>query len=311
MIKLIKRLLISSQHRQLFALKLNINILKWLINYFNYKGDILIRKNECFVGDEGVFLNIKATNRYLKSQSLSRINQGFYLYEKIKKILNQVNIVIDIGANVGEVSIFLSKMIPNSKIFSIEPSKRNLLLFKENIQKQFFNCNNIKIIEKVVCNYNGKIKITKLFGAENTIILDPKKNRQINNKLKNNTGKIEEVEEVDANTLLKLCEENKINEIDFIKIDIEGSEPLLTEDINKLKPKIIFTEISDKNTEASYQEMLNKLKDNYKIYDNNLQTIDNIRYFISNLFNKKVSIYNISVTDIWLIRKDINFKNLN
>lgn len=312
MMQYIKKLLFSSEHRQLFVLKSNIKILKWLFNYFDYKGDMLINKNDCFIGDDGVFLNVKATNRYLKSQSNSKINQGFDLYEKIKKILNQVDVIFDIGANVGEVSLYLSKMYPNSKIFSIEPSKANLVIFKENIEKQYFNCNNITIIEKVICNYNGKIKITKLFGAENTIILDPKKNRQINNEYKNNVNKIDEVDEVDANTLIKICEQNKIDKIDFIKIDIEGSEPLLTEDINKLKPKLIFTEISDKNTETSYQEMLDKLSETYEIYDNSLKAIDNIKNFISNLFKEKVSIYNISVTDIWLIRKDIDkLKNLN
>ena len=310
MIEFIKKLFISSQHRQLFALESSIKILKWLINYFNYKGDILIHKNECFVGDDGVFLNTKATNRYLKSSSISKINQGFDLYEKIKKILNKVDIIIDLGANVGEISLYLSKIFPSSKIFSIEPSTKNLLIFKENIKKQYFNCNNITIIKKVVCNYNGKIKITNSFRAENTVILDPKKNKHINNKFKNNSEKFKKTEEVDASTLLKICEENKINEIDFIKIDIEGAEPLLTEDINKLKPKLIFTEISDKNTEASYQEMLDKLNDSYEIYDNNLQAIDNIKYFISNLFRNKLGIYKISATDIWLIRKD-NIINLN
>ena len=139
MMQYIKKLLFSSEHRQLFVLKSNIKILKWLFNYFDYKGDMLINKNDCFIGDDGVFLNVKATNRYLKSQSNSKINQGFDLYEKIKKILNQVDVIFDIGANVGEVSLYLSKMYPNSKIFSIEPSKANLVIFKENIEKQYFN----------------------------------------------------------------------------------------------------------------------------------------------------------------------------
>ena len=194
-------------------------------------------------------------------------------------------------------------MYPNSRIFTIEPTRRSLLLLKENIQNQFFKCNNITIIKKVVCNYNGKIKITSSYGAENTIMIDPKINLQMTHHNKKTDKK---TEEVDATTLQNLCEQNKINEIDFMKIDIEGSEPLLTEGLNKLKPKLIFVEISDKNIEDSYQEMFVILKDTYKIYNNQLKAIDDIKFFISNLFSKKESIYNVSVSDVWLVRKDIN-----
>ena len=308
MLLFIKQILFSAEHRQLHLLKTNIKILKWLLNYFDYNADILINKNECFIGDDGVFLNAKVSNRYLKKRSgvynnSKKINQGFKLYEVVKRILNKVDVIVDLGAHVGEISLYFSKMYPNSRIFSIEPTRKNLLLLKENIQSQFFECNNITIIEKVVCNYNGKIEITSSYGAENTIMLDPKINLQMTHHNKK-TEKI--TEEVDAITLQNFCEQNKIDEIDFIKIDIEGSEPLLTEGINKLKPKLIYIEISDKNIEVSYQEMFDMLKDTYKIYDMNLKVIDDIKFFISDLFSKKVSIYNVSVTDVWLIRKDIN-----
>ena len=308
MILLIKQIFFSAEHRQLHVLKTTIKILRWLINYFDYSGDILITKNDCFIGDDGVFLNAKVSNRYLKKRSgfynnSNKINQGFELSETINRVLDKVDVIIDLGAHVGEISLYFSKMYPNSKIFCIEPTKRSLLLLKENIQNQFFNCNNITVIEKVICNYNGKTKITSLYGAENTIMLDPKINLQMTHHNKKTSNK---TEEVDATTLQNLCEQNEIDEIDFIKIDIEGSEPLLTEDLNKLKPKLIFIEISDKNIEASYQKMFDILKNTYKIYDNQLKAIDDMKFFISDLFAKKVSIYNVSVSDVWLVRKDIN-----
>lgn len=295
----IKQLIYSTQHRQLYALKSAIKILKWIINYFDYKGDIMINKHGSFVGTDGVYLTTKATKRYLKSNNTKKINQGFLLYERIQK-LGTINVIFDIGANVGEISIYFSKMYPNSKVFAFEPSKRNLKLFNENIKNQFFNCDNITIIEKAVSNYNGKIKLTTSLNAQNTSIIDPKINREIK---KGDLEYIDRVEEVDVITLENLCNQNQIKEIDFVKIDIEGAEPLLTDSIINLKPRVIFMEISSKNTEDAFIEMLKKLSEIYKIHDNNFKIINNYKLFISNLFSNPTSYYKVSCTDVWLVKK--------
>ena len=302
----IKKIIQSPQHRQLIGLKIGIKILNWMIKYFNYKGDIMVNRHGSFVGTDGVFLSTKGTNRYLKSNSSKKINQGAKLNENIKKILNSVKIILDIGANVGEISIYLSKMYQNSKIYSIEPSKRNLSIFKKNLDDQFDECSNIMIIEKAVCDYNGKINITSSLNAANTIML----NHELNRTLKGYDKKIiDHVEEVDAITLNELCKQNNIIEIDFMKVDIEGAEPLLTPSILDLKPRLIFMEISLKNSEKNYREMLFKLEKLYGIYDNNLNVIKDIKLFIFNLFSKKNDKNKIIVTDVWLVRNDLNFNS--
>ena len=262
----------------------------------------MINKNGSFVGNDGVFLSINAKHRYLKSNNTSKVNQGFALSEVLKRF-DDMNVIFDIGANVGEISIYFSKIFPNSKIFSIEPSTRNLTILKEHINIQFFECKNIIIIEKAISNYDGKIKITNSLDAQNTIMLDPAINREINNK---NLKFLDETEEVDVTTLENLCEQYQVNEVDFMKIDIEGAEPLLTGSIKKLQPKMIYMEISSKNTQASYNEMLDKLKDYYKFYDNEFILIKDLKLFIFNLFKNPSSYYKVICTDIWLVRKDIN-----
>tara|TARA_X000000950_G_scaffold289243_1_gene411156 strand:+ start:261 stop:1181 length:921 start_codon:yes stop_codon:yes gene_type:complete len=299
-----KRLYKSPPHRQLYVLGKVIKILKWAINYFDFKGDIMVNRNGSYVGTDGVFLQNEGTNRYLKSKYSEKVNEGFDLYQKINQVLDNVSVIFDVGANFGEISLFLSKMYPSSKIYAVEPSRKNLIKLRENIKLNFFDTSNINIIETAVCNFEGKIKITSSYGSQNTIMLDPKNNRQIN---KHNQNFIDETEEVNATTLKKICEENEINEIDFIKIDIEGSEPLLTNDIKELRPKLIYMEISDKNTSDSYQKMLTSLKDEYEIYDLNLKVVKDHSSFVSSVFSKKSSYYyNVSATDVWLIRKDIN-----
>jgi len=262
----------------------------------------MVNRNGSFVGNDGVFLSTNAKHRYLKSNNTSKVNQGVALSEVLKRF-DDVNVIFDIGANVGEISIYFSKIFPNSKIFSIEPSTRNLTILKAHINSQFFECKNIQIIEKAISNYDGKIKITNSLNAQNTIMLDPAINKEINNK---NFKFLDETEEVEVTTIENLCERYQVDEVDFMKIDIEGAEPLLTSSIKKLQPKMIYMEISSKNTQVSYNEMLDKLKDYYKFYDNEFIPIKDLKLFTFNLFKNPSGYYKVVCTDIWLVRKDIN-----
>ncbi|MDR1942676.1 MAG: FkbM family methyltransferase [Endomicrobium sp.] len=47
---------------------------------------------------------------------------------------NQMDVVIDIGANIGMISIYLAKKYPFLKIYSFEPVKCNYEKFKKNIE---------------------------------------------------------------------------------------------------------------------------------------------------------------------------------
>lgn len=308
---IIKKLIFSSQHRQLYVLRIGIKILKIIIKFFNYKGDIMINNNSSFIGNDGVFLDTKGSARYLKSNKNSKVNQGYEIKVVLDKILDQVNFIFDVGANVGEISIYLSKFYPNAKIFAFEPSTKTIEMLKENIRNQFFDCKNISIFEKSISNFIGKTNLTISEGGGNTIILNPKLNRQI---YTNNMRNLDQVENVEVTTLTKICEEYKIKNIDFLKIDIEGAEPTLTNDIIQLKPKIILTEISDKNTELNYQKMFDELKKYYQFYDKiNYNIIPDIKFFIFDLFSRtNRNLYKVSISDVWLIRKDIdksqNFK---
>jgi hypothetical protein len=87
-----------------------------------------------------------------------------------------------------------------------------------------------------------------------------------------------------------LLQKHKIKNIDFIKIDIEGSVPDLTEDIIYLlqKKKIKYIDLSiEKNTWKSYENLINSLIKKSKIYNVdaqiNLKTKITSKYLIKNL----------------------------
>lgn len=63
----------------------------------------------------------EGTNKYLKSKYSEKVNEDFDLYQKINQVLDNVSVIFDVGANFGEISLYLSK------IYAVEPSKKNLI----------------------------------------------------------------------------------------------------------------------------------------------------------------------------------------
>ena len=145
------------------------------------------------------------------------------MYEIFFRKTAKLNFV-DIGSNFGEISIYIAKKFPQTKVLSIEASRANCFIQKNNIKIN--NVSNIILENAIVSNKNGSKYISKDLGSENYVS---------NSKLSN-------FEKVRSSTLHELLRKNNINFIDFLKIDIEGHIPLLSEDLINLntKKKLIF-----------------------------------------------------------------------
>ena len=123
------------------------------------------------------------------------------------KYLKKDDIALDIGANIGHHSIFISLLVgKNGKIISFEPISEMIKRFEENIK--------INNIENIILNkfalsdksgsYNFYINEDKDIGSSSFINYD------------NNLKKI--------NVETKTLDELKIKNIKLIKIDVEGYE---------------------------------------------------------------------------------------
>ena len=121
----------------------------------------------------------------------------------------------------GEISIFFSKKYPNAKIFSVEASQENIKIFNKNLNAQNFPVCNITIINRAIFNKRAKVKFTNDLYAENSIVCDDIKN--------NKTNKTTYVRSSTLSDIINKYAKNTT--IDFIKIDIEGSEPFLKNDL--------------------------------------------------------------------------------
>lgn len=193
---------------------LNINRCK------KYKGDLDI----CKVVNHKYIINTKDT---IISASLKL---GMYweefLHKYFKMYKNKKLNCLDIGANIGTHSIYLSSLFNN--VYAFEPQRRIFKILKLN--KKLNKCNNLKLFN------NG------LGEGEYTI-----KMQCYDKNKKKNMGGIGIVEKNGCEKInVKKLDSYKFKDIGLIKIDVEGYELNVfkggIKTLKKWKPIILFEE---------------------------------------------------------------------
>lgn len=119
--------------------------------------------------------------------------------------------IIDVGANIGLSIIYFKTIYPNSKVIGFEPDPKIFDILTKNISA--FNYENITLINKAVWDSSTVLKFC-LEGADGGRIVS-----------NDEADKIVEVETVSLRSFIEK------NEVDLLKIDIEGSETVVLEDI--------------------------------------------------------------------------------
>lgn len=143
--------------------------------------------------------------------------------------------VLDVGAHIGTVAILCAER--GADVFSLEPSNDNFDLLQKNIK---LNGDSIR----------GKIVVLPWAIGEK----DEKRNLDINlinpasNVLQGLTNEVSVLDKsilVEVRSLSSVFEELKIAQCDYLKLDCEGAEVELVEDIIKLHSRIknIVTEL--------------------------------------------------------------------
>jgi FkbM family methyltransferase len=157
-------------------------------------------------------------------------------------------VFVDIGANIGSVSLYVDNFnkVRNSdnkiKVYSIEPEPHNLLLLEENINNN--PTENITVVNNAIWHEQKNVFITNRGG--NSSIVD---------------GSLVESVEVSAITIQDLIDRYSIDEIDVMKIDIEGAEfDLIVNTPPEILAKIRYLVLEfDKSFDGSFGKMIEKL----------------------------------------------------
>ncbi len=119
--------------------------------------------------------------------------------------------VIDIGANVGYFSLFMLSNFRGSKVYAFEPIGMNFKLLKQYKEE---NSNlHFTVVNQAVGGQQGTIVLNYDAGDQFTTSASIFDNRAEPDQV-----------EVQCTTLEAILEKNKLNKIDFLKLDCEGSE---------------------------------------------------------------------------------------
>ncbi|MFW6008262.1 MAG: FkbM family methyltransferase [archaeon] len=169
----------------------------------------------------------------------------FILEEYNIKYLEFYNpIIIDAGSNCGHYALFIKNKFPKSKIIVIEPENSNIEILKKNLEK----------IENVDFVFKG------LWSKKTNLSIKNIKNEKYSFQVyEDDKGTIL------ATSLQDIIKKFKLNKIDILKMDIEGSEKKIFEENTsawKNKVNIILVEPHDKYVKNCEKTIKNFAKKN-------------------------------------------------
>lgn len=149
--------------------------------------------------------------------------------------------IIDGGANIGAFTVLFKRKYPHCHIVAIEPDEDNCKLFKRNTD----HLANVELIKGGLASKSGrKLRISNPDHAEYSYITE---------------FAVEGVPSISIQEIMKM---KKWEEIDIVKIDIEGAEKeLLSDNIEWIKrTKVIIIEVHDYKVEGCSNALVNALQ---------------------------------------------------
>jgi len=191
-------------------------------------------------------------------------------------------LIIDAGANIGLAVLFWKQKYPKARIIAFEPSKMAFKSLQKNVKEN--NLTDVTCINKALSNVEGICQFTTNEIISGSLNVD--KNLSTNYEVKTTT----------LGPYLK-------EKVDFLKIDIEGAEKLIFNDIkdNIAMLNYIFLEYHSFLNETQYlSKYLNLFEKNdfrYLIEDE----FKNTDHFI----NKRVSLNQDMQLNIWASKSSL------
>ena len=161
------------------------------------------------------------------------INSIFKFQEYLSPIQNfQPKLILDCGGNIGAAAVYFANVYTNAQIYSVEPEKNNFELLKYN--SQFYK--NIQPVNSALWDKETFIKVEdRGYGEWGFMTFETTEDDPAAMK---------------TTTISKLLKDSGLNEIDLLKVDIEGAEkevfgaPDVDEWLSKVK--ILAIELHDR-----------------------------------------------------------------
>lgn len=192
---------ISKKIQSLFANPYKEVNVSWIkLKYYKHLSDSKLRTHKLF--GKPLYFH--------KAAELLHGLREIFIDKIYKQKLSEDPYIIDCGANIGMSVIYMKELFPKARIIAFEPDETNFDLLTKNI-KSF--------------EYSGVTLRKQAVWIENTTLLFSNES-SMGSKIE--TANSSNTKEVEAIRLKDLITEN----IDFLKIDIEGAENAVLNDIS-------------------------------------------------------------------------------
>ena len=229
-------------------------------NFYNSEDKVLVFNNYIFK-PVGIKQNFPKNSFLEIIQEYSGLIEEILItkaYEDGEIKVEPNDIVLDCGANIGIFSVYAAQKA--KMVYAFEPGKNEIASLYEN--KRLNNCNNIKIIAKAVLDNSKNARLVPLGIVSSYLVSKEKKE----NKEKIDKEDVLDVETISIDGFIK---KENIEKVDFIKMDIEGSErkALLgaKETLRKFKPKLALSIYHKFSDFYKIPLLIKRLNPNYKI----------------------------------------------
>jgi len=137
----------------------------------------------------------------------------------IARYLRTDDTAVDVGANIGIYVLWISRFLgTRGRLIAFEPVPETHARLSEQISQN--GLRGIVLERRAVTNIAGSIQITTGKDMENYVLMD--------------AGKIGDSQTVETVTLDEYARSNSIQEIHFLKVDVEGAEPLVLDGADSL-----------------------------------------------------------------------------
>ena len=247
-------------------------IISKLITFFISKNQTVVRNKIKWSLNlnEGIDLSI-----FLFGNSEKKILNLSKLFSK----RNDPLIMIDIGANIGSVSLILAKKFKDSKVYAIEPTNYAFNKLSTNLDLNDDLKDRVFLKQLFVSENKKPQKVWSSWNFEKS-----------NNKHQKHMGTLKEIKQNSYIRLEEFIETEKLTSVDFIKLDVDGHELDVLKSgeksLAKIKP-VIFIEIAPylyPEFGYSCEELIKFIRNlNYNFYDENLNKVEDISSIIKNI----------------------------
>ena len=125
-------------------------------------------------------------------------------------ILQNINLIVDCGANIGYSSAYFLSMFPEAHVIAVEPDRRNYEILKKNLSAYG---DRVTTICSAIWSHKAGLKLHMgEFGEWSTSVSECRE------------GEDADLDAVDIATLISRSKHEKI---DILKVDIEGAERIV------------------------------------------------------------------------------------